>query len=257
MCFDHDSRPPIEPIAGGALDTERLTLQSADGTPFTAFRARAAAPIGAGMIVLPDVRGLHPYYEELTARFAERGVDAIGIDYFGRTAGLAPRPADFEFMPHVARTTMAGLRADIAAAAAALRAGTAGRPGPERVFAIGFCFGGRLAFVSASFDLDLEGVAGFYGWPVGATRNDVPAPSDIAARMRGRVLAIYGGADQAIPAEAIATFDAALDAAGVERRTVVYPDAPHSFFDRKAADFADASGAAWDEVLRFVGAVSA
>ena len=72
MCFDHDSRPPIEPIAGGALDTERLTLQSADGTAFTAFRALAAEPNGAGMIVLPDVRGLHPYYEELALRFADR-----------------------------------------------------------------------------------------------------------------------------------------------------------------------------------------
>ena len=63
MCFDLDSRPPIAPIAGGALDSTRLTLTAADGNRFAAFRARAAAPTGAGMIVLPDVRGLHPYYE--------------------------------------------------------------------------------------------------------------------------------------------------------------------------------------------------
>ena len=70
MCFDLDSRPPIAPIAGGALDSEELTLTASDGTRFSAFRARAAHPTGAGMIVLPDVRGLHAYYEELALRFA-------------------------------------------------------------------------------------------------------------------------------------------------------------------------------------------
>jgi carboxymethylenebutenolidase len=66
------------------------------------------------------------------------------------------------------------------------------------------------------------------------------------------VLAIYGGADQGIPAEARDEFDRALDAASIEHRTVVYEGAPHSFFDRKAADFADASAAAWNEMLRFM-----
>jgi carboxymethylenebutenolidase len=66
------------------------------------------------------------------------------------------------------------------------------------------------------------------------------------------VLAIYGGADAGIPAEARKEFDRALDAAGVEHRSVTYDGAPHSFFDRKAADFADASDAAWDEILAFM-----
>ncbi len=55
-------------------------------------------------MVLPDVRGLHPFYEELALRFAEAGVDAIAIDYFGRTAGVGKRGADFEYMPHVGQT---------------------------------------------------------------------------------------------------------------------------------------------------------
>ena len=47
-------------------------------------------------------------------------------------------------------------------------------------------------------------------------------------------------------------FEDALTAAGVPHRLVTYDGAPHSFFDRKAADFADASTAAWAEVLEFV-----
>src|ERR671920_576193 len=109
MCFDLDSRPPIAPIAGGALDSTELTLEAADGNRFRAFRARATTSSGAGMIILPDVRGLHPYYEELALRFAEVGVDALAIDYFGRTAGASPRGDAFEHMPHVDRLTWDGL----------------------------------------------------------------------------------------------------------------------------------------------------
>jgi len=77
MCFDLDSRPPIVPIAGGALDSATAILTAADGNRFSAFRARPADPTGAGIVILPDVRGLHPFYEELALRFAEHGIEAL------------------------------------------------------------------------------------------------------------------------------------------------------------------------------------
>ena len=105
MCFDHDSRPPIAPIAGGSLDAREFVLEGTDGNRFSAYLARAAEPTGAGMVVLPDVRGLHAYYRDLALRFAERGVDAIGIDYFGRTAGIGDRGPGFDWAQHVPQTT--------------------------------------------------------------------------------------------------------------------------------------------------------
>jgi len=66
------------------------------------------------------------------------------------------------------------------------------------------------------------------------------------------VLGLYGGADQGIPKEAREAFDAALDRAGVRHETIAYPGAPHSFFDRKAADYAEASTDAWDRTLAFI-----
>jgi carboxymethylenebutenolidase len=66
------------------------------------------------------------------------------------------------------------------------------------------------------------------------------------------VLGLFGGADHAIPPEAIASFEAALEQLGVDHRLIVYPGAPHSFFDRKAADYAEASEGAWTEVLAFI-----
>jgi carboxymethylenebutenolidase len=251
VCFDHDSHPPILPIAGGALDSTELTLTAADGNQFTAFLARAAEPTGAGIVILPDVRGLHAYYEELALRFAERGIDAIAFDWFGRSAGLGRREEGFDYMPHVNATTWAGLSADIAAATTHLRSI---ERAPTDVFTVGFCFGGRLSFLAATLELDLAGVIGFYGSPVGPGRGGAPEPVAIADRIASPVLGLFGGADQGIPPEAIAAFDAAMQVGGVVQRRVIYPDAQHSFFDRKAADYAEASDQAWAEILAFIDA---
>ena len=120
MCVDNDSRPPITPIAGGSAGGCDLTLTSADGTKFMAYAARAARPSGAGMVVIPDVRGLHQYYKDLADRFAEVGVDSVAIDFFARTANTEDRSDKFDFMSQVPLTKPETLQADIAAAVAYL-----------------------------------------------------------------------------------------------------------------------------------------
>jgi carboxymethylenebutenolidase len=252
MCFTPTSRPPIAPILGGALDGRRIELLAGDGTRSAAFRARAADPTGAGIAILPDVRGLYTFYEELALRFAEAGIDAVAIDYFGRTAGVAPRASDFEYMPHVAQTTWAGISADTAAAVDHLRSTDGGAV--RSVFTVGFCFGGRMAFDSATLGLGLAGVIGFYGVPVGHGRNDAPAPIEVVDRMECPVLGLFGGADGAIPHSAVADFEAALGRAGADHRIVEYEGAPHSFFDRSYEEHAAASADAWAQVLSFIGA---
>ena len=253
MCFDHDSRPPIAPIAGGAIEGAIVELTARDGNRFAAFRARPSGTGRAAVVILPDVRGLHPYYEELALRFAERGVEAIAIDWFGRTAGADRRGEDFDYAPHVTQTTWAGISADIEAAVTAVRR----EPGsddqrPGAVFTLGFCMGGRMSFLAGTLGLDLAGVIGLYGTLAGPWRNDAPAPLDLAATFEAPVLGLFGGADQGITAQDVAAFDAALGAAGVDHRIVSYPGAPHSFFDRKAAEFAAESDAAWTEILAFM-----
>lgn len=250
MCFDHDSRPPIAPIAGGALDSSELTLISEDGNRFSAFVARAAEPTGTGMLVLPDVRGLHAYYEDLALRFAEHGINSLAIDYYGRTAGTGRREPGFDHSSHVTQLTWSGLTADLSAAVAYLRSDTGGNA--RDVFTIGFCVGGRISLLAATLGLDLAGVIGFYGWPVGSHRSNTPAPIDHADRIASPILALFGGADEAIPAEAVESFEASLKVAGVDNRVITYPGAPHSFFDKKADEFSKTSESAWAEVLGFV-----
>jgi carboxymethylenebutenolidase len=251
MCVDNDSRPPIPPIAGGSAGSHDFRLASTDGTRFMAHAARASRPTGAGMVVIPDVRGLHPYYKELADRFAEVGVDAVAIDFFARTAPSDDRGDSFDFMAHVPQTKPDALQADIAGAVAYLR----GKDGGEvrSVFSVGFCFGGALSYLQAASGLGYAGVIGFYGWPLGLSRwPDRPKPIDAVARYKCSVLSLFGGADTGIPQSAVDEFDAACRKANIKHDSTVYPGAPHSFFDRKQTEFAEASADAWKRVQTFV-----
>src|SRR5579862_5847320 len=116
MCFDIDSEPPIPRIAGAAVSHDDLVLTAADGNDFAAFLAAPDEPAATGVVILPDVRGLFHFYEELALRFAERGHLAVAVDYFGRTAGAEKRDDEFEYMPHVEQTTDAGVQGDTRAA---------------------------------------------------------------------------------------------------------------------------------------------
>ncbi len=251
MCVDNDSRPPITPIAGGSAGGRDLQLTSADGTRSMAYAARAASPTGAGMVVIPDVRGLHPYYKELADRFAEVGVDAVAIDFFARTAPSDDRSDAFDFMAQVPLTKPETLQADIAAAAANLRGPEGG--GVRSLFSVGFCFGGALSYLQAASGLGYAGVIGFYGWPLGLKRwPDRPRPIDAVPSYKSPVLSLFGGADEGIPESAINEFDAACRKAGVKHEPTVYAGAPHSFFDRKYTEFAEASADAWRRTQAFV-----
>ena len=237
MCFDSDSLPPIPVLSGGALTHEDVVLEANDGTRFAAFAALPDEQSDTGVVILPDVRGLYRFYEELALRFAERGYAAIAIDYFGRTAGAEKRGEDFVYRPHVDQTTPEGVQADTGAAVAWLR-----EHGCTSVFTVGFCFGGRNSWLAAAGGHGLAGAIGFYGRP----------PVDMAAQMKAPILALQAGADQNITAEDNAAFEQALTEAGVEHEIVTYAGAPHSFFDRKQEEFAEASTDAWRRVLTFI-----
>jgi len=242
MCFPFDAIVPELPagfqvMAGGAAG-ELHTLTSADGTDFSAYLARAEGP--TGVVVLPDVRGLFRFYEQLAERFADAGHPALAIDYFGRTAGLGPRDEAFEYMPHVQQTTPETIALDVATALAFLQQET----GIERAVTVGFCFGGSNSFLQAAEGHDgLAGVVGFYG---SLGRRGV---IDRAADAKVPVLGLFGGDDEHIPQEEIDAFAAALP---VEKEIKVYAGAPHSFFDRRQEQYKDESQDAWERILGFI-----
>jgi carboxymethylenebutenolidase len=246
MCFDLDSSPPIPVISGAAVSHRDLELEAADGNRFAAFYAEAEEPSGACVVVLPDVRGLYRFYEELALRFAERGINAVAIDYFGRSAGASKRDDAFDYMPHVDQTTQQGIQADVRAAVEHLR-----EQGCHAIFTVGFCFGGRNSWLAAANGHGIAGAIGFYGRP-GEARDGAPGPAQRASELEAPILGLMGGADEGITTDDVEAFEQALSAAGVEHELVTYPGAPHSFFDRKYEEFADASEDAWARVLAFI-----
>ena len=241
MCFDSDSLPPIPAISGAAVAHDDLVLEAADGNRFAAFAASPDDPGATGIVILPDVRGLYRFYEELALRFAERGHAAVAFDYYGRTAGAEKRGEDFEYRPHREQTTRESIQADVAACVAHLRG-----HGATALFTVGFCMGGSHSWLAAAAGHGLAGAVGFYGRP----------PVDDVPRMTAPILALQAGADANITAEDNAAFEAALTGAGVEHELVVYEGAPHSFFDRKQEEFQDASDDAWRRTLAFVDRLS-
>jgi carboxymethylenebutenolidase len=252
MCYDANARPPRPPISGGAGVGEGhdLVLTTADGNRFAAYSVTTDTLGGPGMVILPDVRGLHPFYEELALRFAEAGIHATALDYFGRTAGEGKRADDFDYMPHVKRCHPDTIAADTAAAVAHVRGPEGGSA--SSVFTVGFCFGGRNSFNQAARGHGLAGVIGFYGRVARNDGADPNAPVDLAGSYACPVLGLFGGADQGITREDVESFRTALDAAGVRNEVAVYEGAPHSFFDRTFAQYREECDDAWNRILRFV-----
>ena len=241
MCHSDESRPPAPPRLGPVGRLGSLVLTADDGNQVAAFEAHPKQPATGGVVILPDVRGLHPYYPDLAVRFAEAGFHTVAIDYFGRTASTADRSESFEYQPHVQQTTPDGVTADVTAGVEYLRAAAGGSA--TSVFTVGFCFGGRHSLRQSAAIPGLSGVVAFYG--------SSALVDDLADEVTAPMLILLGGADPNIPPESFDPLLARLADRGIDARRQVYEGAPHSFFDRSYADHRLACDDAWLQVLEF------
>ncbi len=247
MCYDGNARPPEPPGEKRNATGRDFVLTASDGNQINAYLASPTDGFDAQVLIYPDIRGLHQFYKELAMRFAEVGVRALAIDYFGRTAGLTARDDSFEWQPHVAQMSLPTFFDDVTVALAYLR-----QDSTAKVFVLGFCMGGTLTLYTGTRGFNIAGLIPFYS---GMTRKFVGAEGtvlEIAHKIQNPVLGLYGGADQGIPIEMVQQLDVELDKANVEHKLVVYENAPHSFFDRKYTEFAEASANAWERVLSFI-----
>jgi carboxymethylenebutenolidase len=213
-----------------------------DGNRFAAYQAEPALPTRRGIVILPDVRGLHPFYKDLADRFAEAGQVAVAMDYYGRTAPSSDRGEAFEYRSHLDRTTPETIALDARACIDHLR-GRLAAPSPA-IFSVGFCFGGASSWRLSGEDLGLAGCIGFYGGqPMRRAGPAIP-------RMTAPLLMLLAGEDST-PAAEFEEFAKLVRARGVEVVTKTYEGAPHSFFDRTAPEHAAACEDAWHRMLDF------
>ncbi len=238
MCYSDDARPPDHGLGGAVGSSEDLVLAASDGNKFAARLARPEKPNGTGMVILPDIRGLHNFYKDMACRFAEAGIDALAIDYFGRTAGIGDRGDDFDWQTHIPQTTAAGVAMDVAAGLDHLRS-----LGDKRLFTMGFCFGGGNSWRQSADQPGLTGAIGFYGNPA--------ASIEVLDDMKAPVLMLVAGADHR-PLTDFEEMERRLGEVGLPHQMVVYEGAPHSFFDRGQEFWADACADAWKQMLSFI-----
>ena len=244
MCYSDDARPPLPPTVGGAAsDHGDFHLTAADGNRFMAYHARAATPTGSGIVIMPDVRGLHPFYKELAIRFAEAGVDAVAMDYFGRTAESEDRGGAFDWKAEIMKLTPEGIAADVRTCVDYLATADGGRP--RATFSVGFCMGGRHSWSQLAEGHGLAGAIGFYG---GRPEQILP----LVAQMQGELLFLLAGDDAGTPAEQFETVTREVRAGGVPVDSHTYPGAPHSFFDRSFTEHRGACDDAWRRMLEFM-----
>jgi carboxymethylenebutenolidase len=248
MC--HADAPSIPSPAPAAREEVRIPLSTGEELP--ALYAHPAEP-GPGVLVVADVYGRSPFYEDLAARLADAGFHALLPDGFFRQGGLAERSREAAF---ARRGQLDDLRAlaDYSTAADWLR----DRPGVTgtRVGTIGFCMGGTFVLNLAAERDDLATVC-YYGFPrsrrVGP--NPAPAPLDQVESMHGPIIGFWGDQDEGVGMENVAEFAAGVKGRGVDFDHAVYPGLGHGFLAQALTD-EDHPGHAlaaesWERTLAF------
>ena len=209
-------------------DTSPVELSVSDGTTMRAFVARpdSGAPDRrhAGLLLLQEAFGVNAHIREVCERYARHGYVVIAPELFHRTApGFDGRYDDFpSVMPHLQALTSDGLVADMRAAHDWL-IGTGGAA-PGRTGAVGFCMGGRAAYL-ANTALPLAASVSYYGGGI------APALLDRASSLQGRQLFFWAGKDRNIKPEHHRAVADALREAGKVFASVEFSDADHGFFN--------------------------
>jgi dienelactone hydrolase len=241
--------------AAVAFAGEPLTY-SADGTTLKGYIARPAAGGGKrpGVLVVHEWWGHNEHARNQARRLAEAGYVGFALDMYGK-GKVATHPKDAEAFMTEATKDPAVIFARFNAALAQLKQDP--HVDPDKIGAIGYCFGGAVVLAMARAGADLDAVATFHGSLAHHGAHHAPAATGDKGRIKARILVLTGGADPMIPSQEVEAFKLEMTAAGARFEVVSYPGARHSFtnpdadkagMDALAYD-ADADRQSWAALL--------
>jgi carboxymethylenebutenolidase len=218
-------------FAGIKAGEQDITVGSFNMPAYISRPEKASGPLPV-VIVVSEIFGVHEYIADTTRRFAKLGYLAIAPEFFTRAGDPNSFGTVAEIQSNiVAKTPDPQVLGDLKAAIA-----WAGKNGGDlkKVAVTGFCWGGRITWLSATMPEVKAGVA-WYGRLVGdKTANNPKQPVEIAADLKAPVLGLYGSADTGIPLDTVDQMKAALSKASSNpaaktSKFEIYPEAPHAF----------------------------
>jgi carboxymethylenebutenolidase len=197
-----------------------------------AYRAAPAGRTGAPVVlVVSEIFGVHEYIADVARRFAKAGYFAIAPELFVRQGDASSYGEVARLIAEVvSKVPDAQVMGDLDASLAWAR--TQGAD-VSKAGVTGFCWGGRITWLYSAHNPGIKAGVAWYGRVVGQANPLQPLhPVDVAARLNGPVLGLYGEKDTGIPLDTVDRMKAALAAGGAAAKKsefVIYPDAPHAF----------------------------
>lgn len=222
------------------IHTEMVEFRANGGTaPGYLARPESAAP-APGVVIIQEWWGLDAHIKSIAERFAREGFVALAPDLYRGQVTAEPDEARKLAM----ELSFPQAVADIQGAVNHLRAQEYVQP--DQIGIIGFCMGGGLAGQMALHGEHVGATVSFYGIRTAYT-------DEIAQQMKAPLLGIYGEADASVPLDLVRANDAALRAAGKAVETIIYPGAPHAFFnDTRHAYRHEAAEDAWTKSVAWL-----
>jgi carboxymethylenebutenolidase len=214
-----------------------IELKTKDGHSFSAYRADPAGKPRGGVVIIQEIWGVNEHIRDVADRYAKEGYLAIAPALFDRVEkGIAMD----EYNPDTAAKGMGVMQQvqhekgllDISAAVEAASEG-------GKVGVVGFCFGGRMAWLSASRLSGLSAAVAYYGGGI---------PGMAAEQPKVPVMLHFGEHDHHIPIASVEEFKKTHPSLPV----FIY-DADHGFnCDQRASYNAPAAKLAHDRTLEFL-----
>jgi dienelactone hydrolase len=207
--------------AEAKVEAQKIQYKHGD-VALEGYLALPAGPSSAkrpGILIVHDWTGVGPYLKMRAEQLADSGFVALAIDMYGQ--GVHPTtPEECAKQAGIYRADRALMRARAQAGLAVLQK----QPmvDPDRIAAIGYCFGGGVALELARSGAPLRGVVSFHG------NLDTPNPAD-ARQIKGKILVCHGGDDPYVTPEQVAAFEKEMRDAGVDWQVNIYGGAVHAF----------------------------
>ncbi|MHB8907557.1 MAG: dienelactone hydrolase family protein [Syntrophales bacterium] len=211
-----------------------------------------------GVLVVHEWWGLNDYARKRARMLAQLGYTALAVDMYGG-GKEAKHPGDAEKFSSALMKDFSTAKARFLAAQEFLKKQKT--VDPEKMAAIGYCFGGGVVLNMARQGVDLKGVASFHG-SLAAVQPAQPGA------VKAKILVLHGADDKFTTPEQIESFKQEMKSVGADYRFITYPGAMHSFTnpdaDRYAKEFklplgynADADKQSWEELKKFFAAIFA